>query len=204
MLNRGNASLQSKIRLCRSIQFRRHDAAAPRDIRALRLVNTTHGVGLCIKGPLHVRPRQETPLGIPSSDPSVSVIETEEQAFDRRSALFKGNIVPATALFHLIFEDVAVQDAAVDQWHGHFFVVLVAVAVDEMPAAARDVFVDTRHWRLPVLLAMDGTVDALAALEPVDGAEDGPKTEKEVWRHDRSSLNKSSRVENRGGMRSIR
>lgn len=196
--------MQSKIRLCRSIQFRRHDAAAPRDIRALWLVNTTHGIGLSIKGPLHVRSRQETPLGIPSSDPSVSVIETEEQTPNRRSALFKGDIVPAAALFHLIFKDVAVQDAAVDQWHGHFFVVLVAVAVDEMPAVAGDIFVDTRDWRFPVLLAMDGTVDTLTALEPVDGAEDGSKTEKEVWRHGRSSLNKSSQVEDRGGMRSIR
>lgn len=135
--------------------------------------------------PLRIWTRQATPFGIPSIHPGIAVIKTEEQALDGRSALFQGNIVPAATLIHLIFEDVAVEDATVDQRDGDFFIVFVAVAVDEMPAPSGEVFVDTRGGTLPVFLAIDGTVNALTALEPVDGTEEGSKTEKEVWRHDR-------------------
>lgn len=91
--------------------------------------------------------------------------------------------MPAAAVFHVIFEEVAVEDAAVDQRDRQFFIVFVPVAGNEMPASSGDVFVDSGDGTVPVFFAMDGTVDALAAVEPVKGAEDGTEAEKEVGGH---------------------
>lgn len=65
------------------------------------------------------------------------------------------------------------QDAAVDHRDRNFLVVVATVAADEMPSLTGDVFVDARHWGVPVLFAADRPLNALSTLEPVRGTEDG-------------------------------
>lgn len=133
--------------------------------------------------PLWIRTRDENPLGIPSSHPSVTIIKTEKHAPSRLSTLFQTDHVPAAAVFHVIFEEVAVEDAAVYQRDGQFLIVFAPVARDEMPASSGYVFIDTGDGTVPVFFAVDGTVDALAAVEPVEGTEDGTEAEKEIGSH---------------------
>lgn len=92
--------------------------------------------------------------------------------------------MPAAPVFHLIFKHVAVQNAAIDERDRDFLFVIVAVLVDEVPSATGDVFVGAGDGALPVFFLLDGSLDALAPLKPVCGAEHSSETEEEVGSHD--------------------
>lgn len=166
----------------KSTHLARHEAH-PRHIRALGKQDRTHGIGLRIEVPLLVRPRNEATLGIPGSDPGEAVVETEEHQPLGGGAFVGSNGEPAAAVLHVVFEDEAVEDAAVDEGDGDLLVVVVIVAGDEVPSASRDVLVDAGDGRLPVFFPVEGAIDALAAVEPVGGAEGSAQAEEEVGSH---------------------
>lgn len=170
----------------RSIQLRRQNIVA-RHIRTVRPHrHPSHGLFLIVENPLLVRSRDEVAPRIPAGDPGVSIIKTEEHALHRPGAFFQLHGVPATTFLHVVFEEVTVQDAAVDQRDRLLLindVVIIIVARDKMPALTGDISVDTRNRTVPVLFAVDGAVDALTALEPVGRAKEGPEAEEEIRRH---------------------
>lgn len=77
------------------------------------------------------------------------------------------------------------KDATVDQRSRYFFIVFMTIPVNEMPATARKEFVGARYGGLPVLF-LEGVVP-VAFLAPIDRAEDGAQTEKEVGSHGRGT-----------------
>ena len=95
----------------------------------------------------------------------------------------RGDGEPAAAVLHVVFEDEAVEDAAVDEGDGDLLVVVVIVAGDEVPSASRDVLVDAGNRRLPVFFPVEGAIDALATVEPVGGTKGSAQAEEEVGSH---------------------
>lgn len=76
------------------------------------------------------------------------------------------------------------ENAAVDEPSGNLLGFLFAVSVNEEPASAWHVLVRSRDGVVPVLhYAMEGAFDALAASEPVDGAEDVAETDEQIGSH---------------------
>lgn len=95
----------------------------------------------------------------------------------------RGDGEPAAAVLHVVFEDEAVEDAAVDEGDGDLLVVVVIVAGDEVPSASRNVLVDAGNRRLPVFFPVKGAIDALATVEPVGGTKGSAQAEEEVGSH---------------------
>lgn len=169
-----------------SIELARDDAAAPGHSGARgRRHAAMHSLAVLIEPPLGVRARNETALGIPASDPVDAIVEKEETQLLRLGTLVQRGREPAATLFEFGLEHVSMEDAAVDQSGGSFFVIFASIAVDEMPATTREELVSTRDGSLPVLLAVDIAVDALTSLEPVDWAADGAQAEEKVGGHGR-------------------
>lgn len=143
-----------------------------------------HGLAILVDPPLGVRARDKAALGIPAGDPVQAVVEKEEAQGLGATALVQRCCEPAGALVELRLEHVAVENATVDQGGGDLLVVCGAVATNQMPAATRDEVVRARDGGLPVLFAVDGSVDAVTVLEPVLGTAEGANAEEEVGGHD--------------------
>lgn len=77
---------------------------------------------------------------------------------------------------------MSVKDATVNQSDRFFFRRSVIIAVNEIPAATRRVFVRSRNGAVPVFLDVK-RVNAFASLEPIDWTTDSPETEKKIGRH---------------------
>ena len=120
-------------------------------------------------------------MGIPASNPVNTVVEEEEAELFRARSLVQRRIKPAAAVLQFGFEHVAVEDTTVDQSSWLLFIVFISIPVDEVPSATREEPVGSGDGRLPMLF-LEGAV-AIALLEPVDGAEDGARAEKEVGSH---------------------
>ena len=136
-----------------------------------------------IKRPLRIRPGDKPAFLIPPSDPSATIVETKEEERLRFCAVITRHGVPLAAVVHIVFEEMAVQNAAVDDRYREFLVGEVIIATDEVPAMAGNVAVGAWHGRVPVFFSADVAVDAVSVLEPVDWAEEGTKTDEEVGSH---------------------
>lgn len=163
----------------------RNDTAATGDIGAFgRRLARAHRVGERVEAPLLIGTRDESALGVPAGNPGVAVVEAEKAQMLGFGANGRGDPVPAASLGHFVFEEVAMEDAAVDHRLGKFLIVLVSIAVDQMPSMTGDVSVDAGNGAIPVLFFLDRALDSITALKPIDGTEDGAKAEEEVWGHD--------------------
>lgn len=91
--------------------------------------------------------------------------------------------MPLTPLVHLVVEKIPVENAAVDERHGHLLVRVAPVTSDQSPSVAGRVAVGAWYGAVAVFFPVEGAGDAFAALEPVGRAEDGSHAEKEVGRH---------------------
>lgn len=87
------------------------------------------------------------------------------------------------ALFHVRCEEIAMNDAAVDDRTGLGFVLFCVVAADEVPASLREVAVGAWDRRLPVFIFGRMAVNPGPSVEPVKWAEDVPETDEDVWSH---------------------
>lgn len=162
-----------------------NDTAAPRHVGTRgRRDTAVHGLPILVDPPLGVGTRDEATLGIPTGDPVQAVIEKEEAQGFGTTALVQRGREPAGALVELGLEHVAVENATVDQGGGDLLVVLGPVAADQMPATTREEVVSARDGSLPMLFAIDGTVDPITVLEPVLGTAEGANAEEEVGSHD--------------------
>lgn len=124
-----------------------------------------------------IRPGDKIALRIPARNPGISIIQAKEHALDGFGALFELHDVPAAAFLHVVFEQIAMQNATVDKRNRLLFIhgaVLVVVARHEVPTLAGDKRIDAGDWTVPVFSAIDGATDALSTLEPVGGTEEGP------------------------------
>lgn len=135
--------------------------------------------------PLLVWARNEPSTRVPARNPGVSIVEEEEAQFLGGGAVTTRDAMPAASVIHFVFEEVAMKDAAINQRYGNFLVV-VAISRHEMPSVAGVVSVDAWHRGIPVFCFVDGALNAVAPLEPVDRAEDGAQTEEEVGGHGHS------------------
>ncbi|KAK9574693.1 hypothetical protein V6Z77_001488 [Aspergillus fumigatus] len=171
----------------------RDDAAAPRDVGTFWRHDALHRLGVMVVVPLLVRARNERSFGVPPGDPGVAIIEKEEEQSFGLRAFVQSHRLPATSVLHFVFEDVSMEDAAVDQRDGDFLLVFAVVPLNEMPSPTRDVLVDARNRAFPMFLLEDGSLNALAALEPVSRAEDCAKADEKVWRHSIRYLNDEKR-----------
>lgn len=165
-------------------QLGRDYAAAPRDVGAFWRQDALHRLSLMVVVPLLIRARNELSFGVPARDPGVAIVKKEEEQFFRLRAFVQSHRLPATSVFHFVLKDVSMEDAAVDKWDGDFLLVFAAVLVDEMPPQTGDVFVDAGNRAFPMFLLVNGSLDALAPLEPVSRAEDSAKADEEIRRHD--------------------
>ena len=162
------------------------DDAGTGNIRAVREQYSAHGLRFRIVIPFLIGSWNEFSLGIPSGNPGVSIIKTEEEISFRLSTFMDGHRMPAASVLQFILEHITVEDAAVNEWDRNFFVVLIAIFVNKVPSTTWDVFVDAWDRRFPVFFLMDRPLDALSTLKPVRGAEDSSEAEEKVGRHDGS------------------
>lgn len=143
-----------------------------------------HRVGERVEAPLLVGAGDEFALGVPAGHPGMAVIEAEKAQMLRFGAIERGDPVPGASFGHFVFEEEAMEDAAVDHGPREFLIVLFSIAVDQVPSMTGDVSVDPRDGAIPVLFFLDRALNSVTALEPIDGTEHGAKTEKEIRRHD--------------------
>jgi len=160
----------------------RNNAAAPRRVGTLTGGHAPHRHALLVVAPLAVGAWDEPALGVPARNPGVAVVEAEKEELLGLVA-FALDGVPAAALLHLGFEQIAVEDAAVDGRLRDLLVLVGVVATDEVPAAFGDVSVDAGNRRAPVFLHADRVVEALAPLEPVERAAEGAETQEGIGCH---------------------
>jgi hypothetical protein len=170
-----------------SIQLVR-DNTGPGNIRAFREQYATHGADLRVVVPFLVGSWDEFSLGVPSGNPGVPVIKTEEQESLRFSTFMDSHRMPAASVLQLIFEHVPVKDSAVNKWDGNFFFVFIAILVYKVPSTTRDVFVNAGNRGLPMFFFINGPLDALSTLKPVRGAADSSEAKEKVGRHDELNL----------------
>jgi len=162
-----------------------NNTVAARDIGTGRRRDATaHSLTVLVQPPLRIRARNKSALGIPASDPVDAIIKKKEAQPLRATALVQGSSEETRALVELRLEHVAMQNAAVDQGSGDFFVLVVPVTADKVPALAGQEPVCSWDRSVPVLFAVAVGLDAITALEPVDGAADGAQAEEEVGSHD--------------------
>lgn len=170
---KGWKSLKSLNRHRQSIPLARNNTAATRDIRASRRrIDFAHGIGKRIEVPLLVWARNEPSTRVPARNPGVSIVEEEEAQFLGGGAVTARDAMPAASVIHFVFEEVAMENAAVNERDRNFPVV-VAIPRHKMPSVAGVVSVGAWHWGIPVFCFVDGALNAVAPLEPVDRAEDG-------------------------------
>lgn len=97
--------------------------------------------------------------------------------------MFQSDAVVTAAFLHVRGEEIAMDDAAVDDGTGLGFVPFCTVAADEVPASLRDVAVGAWDRRLPVFLFGRVAVNAGSFVEPVKRADDVPEADEDVWCH---------------------
>lgn len=168
------------------VESSRNNAAAPRSRRRTAHVglHAPHGHGFLVVTPPAVRSRDEFPPLVPSDHPRITVIQTEEETPLGLAALLLDNGVPAAPPFHIGGEEVAVDDATIDNWLWFLLVLFGIISSDEMPPAAGYVSVDARHGRVPVLILGDRALQTLPLLEQINRAKEIAETDEEVGSHD--------------------
>lgn len=145
---------------------------------------TAHGLSILIEVPLGVGTRNESTLGIPAGDPVDAVVELEETKLLGLTTPVQRSREPAAAISELGFEHVSVEDAAVNQGSGDFFIVVASVTADEMPAPTWQELIGSWDGAFPMLLAVHVAIDAFTLLEPVGRAAEGAQAKEEVGGHD--------------------
>lgn len=168
------------------VKSSRNNAAAPRGRRRTVhvRVHSSHGHGFLVVTPPAVRSRDEFPPLVPSDHPRITIVQTEEETPLGLAALLLDDSVPAASPFHIGGEEVAVDDATIDNWLGFLLVLFGIISSDEMPPAAGYVSIGARHGRVPVLILGDRALQTLPLLEQINRAKEIAEKDEEVGSHD--------------------
>lgn len=144
-----------------------------------------HRLAILAEPPFRVWARDEAALGVPASNPVDTIVKKEEAQLLRRTTLVQGSCGKAATLLELRLEHVAVEDATVYQGGRDFLILFETIPADKVPASTGEELVSSWNGGFPVLLSVDGAVDAVTTQKPIGGAEEGAQAQKHVRGHDR-------------------
>lgn len=94
----------------------------------------------------------------------------------------------ATAFLHVRSEEIAMDDAAINDRSRFGFILLCPISTDQVPASLGDEAICTRDRRLPVFVSGEMAVDLGSSVEPVKRADDAPEADKDIGCHGWSPL----------------